>query len=78
MTSKVAFGLISPERHEKSANFLLLGEAMRAMRAIRNDRSKIIKPKKKTNAKVKTDKLQANLKLTHWYEKAALAISAAK
>jgi hypothetical protein len=49
-----------------------------AMRAIRHNHSKTIKPKKKMSAKVKTVRLQANLKLTHWYEKASLSISAAK
>jgi hypothetical protein len=45
------------------------------MRAIRD--SKTVKPKKKINAKIKTVRLRANLKPTHWYEKAALSISAA-
>ena len=48
------------------------------MRAIRNDQSKIIKPKRKINAKVKTVRIPTNLKLSHWYEKASLSISAAK
>jgi hypothetical protein len=47
------------------------------MRTIRDDDSKTVKPKKKINAKIKTVRLRANLKLTHWYEKAALSISAA-
>ena len=47
------------------------------MRAIRDDDSKTVKPKKKINAKIKTVRLRANLKPTHWYEKAALSISAA-
>ena len=46
------------------------------MLTIRDDDSKIVKPKKKIDAKIKTVKLRANLKLTHWYEKAALSISA--
>jgi hypothetical protein len=46
-------------------------------RAIRDDDSKTAKPKKKIDAKIKTIGLRANLKLTRWYEKAALSISAA-
>ncbi|HEX7565549.1 MAG TPA: hypothetical protein VF396_20225 [Bradyrhizobium sp.] len=49
-----------------------------AMRAIQYNHCKTIKPKNTINAKVKTVRLQANLKLTHWYEKASLSISAAK
>ena len=48
------------------------------MQAVRNDHSKIIKTKKKTNTKVKTIRIQTNAKLSHWYEKASLSISAAK
>ena len=48
------------------------------MRAVRNDHSKIIKPTKKIIPKVKTVRIQTNLKLSHWYEKASLSISAAK
>ena len=48
------------------------------MRAIRNNNSKIVEPKKKINAKVKTVRIQTNLKLSHWYEKASLSISAAQ
>ena len=48
------------------------------MRTIRDDDySKTIKPKKKIDAKIKTVRLRANLKLTHWYEKAVVSISAA-
>jgi hypothetical protein len=47
------------------------------MRTIRDDDSKTVEPKKKINAKIKTVRLRANLKPTHWYEKAALSISAA-
>ena len=47
------------------------------MRTIRNDDSKTVKHKKKIDAKIKTIRLCANLKLTPWYEKAALSISAA-
>ena len=47
------------------------------MRTIRNDDSKTVKHKKKIDAKIKTVRLRANLKPTHWYEKAALSISAA-
>jgi hypothetical protein len=46
------------------------------MRTIRDDDSKTVKPKKKINAKLKTVRLKANLNQTHWYEKAALSISA--
>jgi hypothetical protein len=46
------------------------------MRTVRDDDSKTVEPKKKINAKIKTVRLRANLKLTHWYEKAALSISA--
>ena len=48
------------------------------MRAVRNDHSKIIKPTQKINTKVKTVRNQTNLKLSRWYEKASLSISAAK
>lgn len=47
------------------------------MRTIRDDDCKAVKPKKKINAKIRTVRLRANLKPTHWYEKAALSISAA-
>jgi hypothetical protein len=47
------------------------------MRTIRDDDSKTVTPKEKINAKVKTVRLKANLNQTHWYEKAALSISAA-
>jgi len=47
------------------------------MRTIRDDNSKTAKPKKKIDAKIKTIGVRANLKLTRWYEKAALSISAA-
>ncbi len=47
------------------------------MRTIRDDDSKTVKPKKKISAKFKTVRLRANLKRTHWYEKAAQSISAA-
>jgi hypothetical protein len=66
--------VIIVERHQKSADLSLSGGAMRT---IRDDDSKTVKPKKKINAKIKTVRLRANLKLTHWYEKAALSISAA-
>ena len=52
---------------------LLLGRG--AMRDSRTDHSKIIKPKKKINAKVKIVRIPADLKLSHWYEKASLSIS---
>lgn len=61
------------ERHQKSADQFLWG----AMRTVRDDDSKTVKPKKKLNAKLKTVRLKANLNQTHWYEKAALSISAA-
>lgn len=48
------------------------------MRTIRDDDSKTVEPKKKIDAKIKTVRLRANLKLTHWHEKAALSISAAQ
>jgi hypothetical protein len=47
------------------------------MRTIQEDGSKTVKPKKKVNAKLNTVRLKANLNQTHWYEKAALSISAA-
>jgi len=47
------------------------------MRTIQSDDSKTVKHKKKIDAKIKTIRLCANLKLTPWYEKAALSISAA-
>jgi len=47
------------------------------MRTIRDDDSKTVKPEKKISAKLKTVRLKANLNQTHWYEKAALSISAA-
>jgi len=48
------------------------------MRTVRDDDSKTVEPKKKIDAKLKTVRLRANLKLTHWYGKAALSISAAQ
>jgi hypothetical protein len=71
-TARGKVDVIISERHHKSADLSLSG----GMRTIRDDDSKTVKPKKKINAKYKTSRLRANLKLTHWYEKAAPSISA--
>jgi hypothetical protein len=74
LTPRGKLDVILAERRQKSADLSL---SRGAMRTIRDDDSKTVKPKKKIDAKIKTVRLRANLKLTHWYEKAALSISAA-
>jgi hypothetical protein len=76
LTARGKLDAIPAKLRKKSAYLSLLGGSMRD-RAIRDDDSKTAKPKKKIDAKIKTIGLRANLKLTRWYEKAALSISAA-